>query len=112
MHPERFAGGIRARPRVKVDVPWRPGLQAGEIDTLRHVDVAAHWLIFPVKGGRPDRLPPHQLSDTLARWQDRIRPGDVVHTPTGEWHWHGAAPDHFMTRLSLRGQRADAVGVR
>lgn len=30
-----------------------------------------------------------------------IRPGDVVHTPGGEWHWHGAATDHFMTQLSL-----------
>ena len=29
------------------------------------------------------------------------RPGDVVHTPSGEWHWHGAAPDHFMTHVSL-----------
>lgn len=27
--------------------------------------------------------------------------GDVVHTPSGEWHWHGAAPKHFMTHLSL-----------
>ncbi len=30
-----------------------------------------------------------------------LRPGDVVHTPSGEWHWHGATPDHFMTHLSL-----------
>ena len=30
-----------------------------------------------------------------------IRPGDVVHTPDGEEHWHGAAPDHFMTHLSM-----------
>ncbi len=30
-----------------------------------------------------------------------IRPGDVVHTPADEWHWHGATPDHFMTHLSL-----------
>ena len=22
-----------------------------------------------------------------------IRPGDVVYTPGGEWHWHGAAPE-------------------
>ena len=22
-----------------------------------------------------------------------IRPGDVITTPSGEWHWHGAAPD-------------------
>ncbi len=30
-----------------------------------------------------------------------IRPGDIVHTPSDQWHWHGAAPDHFMTHLSL-----------
>lgn len=30
-----------------------------------------------------------------------IRSGDVIHTPPGEWHWHGAAPDHYMTHLSI-----------
>ena len=30
-----------------------------------------------------------------------IRPGDVVSTGPDEWHWHGAAPDHFMTHLSM-----------
>ena len=30
-----------------------------------------------------------------------IRSGDVVHTPAAEWHWHGAAPDRFMTHLSI-----------
>ena len=30
-----------------------------------------------------------------------IRPGDVVYTAAGEWHWHGAAPGHFMTHLSI-----------
>lgn len=30
-----------------------------------------------------------------------IRPGDVVDISADEWHWHGAAPDHFMTHLSL-----------
>jgi quercetin dioxygenase-like cupin family protein len=30
-----------------------------------------------------------------------IRSGDVVRAPGGEWHWHGAAPDHFMTHLSM-----------
>ncbi|MFF1421483.1 cupin domain-containing protein [Streptomyces sp. NPDC058280] len=29
------------------------------------------------------------------------RPGDVVWTPPGEEHWHGAAPDQFMTHLAL-----------
>jgi hypothetical protein len=27
--------------------------------------------------------------------------GDVVYTAPDEWHWHGAAPDHFMTHLSI-----------
>lgn len=31
----------------------------------------------------------------------KIRPGDVIHTPADEWHWHGAASDHFMTHISM-----------
>ena len=30
-----------------------------------------------------------------------IRAGDVVVAPGGEWHWHGAAPEHFMTHLAI-----------
>jgi quercetin dioxygenase-like cupin family protein len=30
-----------------------------------------------------------------------IRPGDTIFTPPGEWHWHGAAADHFMTHLAM-----------
>jgi quercetin dioxygenase-like cupin family protein len=30
-----------------------------------------------------------------------IGPGDTIQTPPGEWHWHGAAPDHFLTHLTL-----------
>ena len=30
-----------------------------------------------------------------------ISAGDVIYTPDGEEHWHGAAPDHFMTHLSM-----------
>jgi quercetin dioxygenase-like cupin family protein len=30
-----------------------------------------------------------------------IRPGDTIHTPPGEWHWQGAAPDHFMTHFTV-----------
>lgn len=30
-----------------------------------------------------------------------IRAGDVVRAAAGEWHWHGAAPDHYMTHLSI-----------
>jgi quercetin dioxygenase-like cupin family protein len=30
-----------------------------------------------------------------------IRPGDTIYTPPGQWHWHGAAPDHFMSHLAM-----------
>ena len=47
------------------------------------------------------------VTDGVGRAQSRgdavteIRSGDVVYTPPGEWHWHGAAPDRAMTHLSL-----------
>jgi quercetin dioxygenase-like cupin family protein len=36
-----------------------------------------------------------------------IRAGDTIHTPPGEWHWHGAAPDRFMTHLAIWDAPAD-----
>jgi quercetin dioxygenase-like cupin family protein len=30
-----------------------------------------------------------------------IRAGGIIRTPADEWHWHGAAPDHFMSHLSI-----------
>ena len=30
-----------------------------------------------------------------------IRPGDCVYFEPGEEHWHGAAPDRFMTHLAM-----------
>jgi quercetin dioxygenase-like cupin family protein len=30
-----------------------------------------------------------------------VRAGDVVFTPPGEEHWHGAAPDAFVTYLAV-----------
>jgi quercetin dioxygenase-like cupin family protein len=32
---------------------------------------------------------------------ETIRPGDRVFFEPGEEHWHGAAPDRFMTHLAL-----------
>jgi quercetin dioxygenase-like cupin family protein len=37
-----------------------------------------------------------------------IRPGDRVFFEPGEHHWHGAAPDRFMTHLAM--QEADEGG--
>ncbi len=30
-----------------------------------------------------------------------IRAGDVIYTPPGEWHWHGATADDFMSHLAM-----------
>lgn len=30
-----------------------------------------------------------------------IRAGDTVVSAAGEWHWHGAAPHHFMTHIGM-----------
>ena len=30
-----------------------------------------------------------------------IRPGDVIWTPPGEDHWHGAAPDRFLVHTAI-----------
>jgi quercetin dioxygenase-like cupin family protein len=47
------------------------------------------------------------VTDGVGRVQSRggeiqeIREGDTIWTGPGEWHWHGAAPDHYMTHLAM-----------
>lgn len=47
------------------------------------------------------------VTDGVGRIQSRggevitMRPGDSVYTPPGEWHWHGASPDSFMSHLAM-----------
>lgn len=41
--------------------------------------------------------------DAIARGEEpsRVRVSAVHFTPSAEWHWHGAAPGHFMAHLSI-----------
>jgi quercetin dioxygenase-like cupin family protein len=39
-----------------------------------------------------------------------IRSGDTIWIPPGEWHWHGAASDHFMTHLAIWESPGDVQG--
>jgi quercetin dioxygenase-like cupin family protein len=41
----------------------------------------------------------------------RMRPGDTVHTPPGEEHWHGAAETNFMCHLALLEGTGDSDGT-
>ncbi|MEX0791396.1 MAG: cupin domain-containing protein [Actinomycetota bacterium] len=34
--------------------------------------------------------------------RNTVHPGDIVHVPAGEMHWHGAAPDSHFVHLSIR----------
>lgn len=51
--------------------------------------------------------------DGVGRTQSRgaqmleIRAGQTLYTPPGEWHWHGASPDDFMTHLAIWEAPAD-----
>jgi quercetin dioxygenase-like cupin family protein len=38
-----------------------------------------------------------------------IRAGDTVHAEPGEVHWHGAAPDSFMTHLAMQESSQDGT---
>ena len=40
------------------------------------------------------------------------RPGQVVYTPPGEEHWHGAAPGTFMVHIAMYEGTADDDGAR
>ena len=54
------------------------------------------------------------VTEGVGRCQSRggpvqvIRPGDRVFFEPGEDHWHGAAPDRFMTHIAI--QEVDADG--
>ena len=43
----------------------------------------------------------HDWCSPAAVRSSRSDPGDTIHTPAGEWHWHGVAPDHFMSHLAM-----------
>ena len=48
----------------------------------------------------------------VQRWGGRveeIRPGDVVWTPPGVKHWHGASPTTAMTHMAIQEQQEGKV---
>jgi quercetin dioxygenase-like cupin family protein len=47
------------------------------------------------------------VTEGIGRVQSRdgepieVHPGDTIYSPPGEWHWHGADADHFMTHVAM-----------
>jgi hypothetical protein len=91
-------GGRVAVPMV---CPWSPyrSVMTGSLrqrgrDTWNCVSISVLIATAVVNGGR---------GFVQARGGPlvRIRAGDVIVTPPGEWHWHGAAPNHFMAHFAF-----------
>jgi quercetin dioxygenase-like cupin family protein len=94
--PDRFIGDV-----------WVDRLAGGE----PHSHIRVNIVRF--EPGARNAWHAHALGQTLhvtdgvGRVQARggeiqeIREGDTIWTPPGEWHWHGAAPEHFMTHLAI-----------
>ena len=40
-----------------------------------------------------------------------MRAGDTIYTPPGEWHWHGATLNNFMTHLAIWETPAPGAGA-
>jgi quercetin dioxygenase-like cupin family protein len=94
--PERFVGDV-----------WIDRLAGGEPYSRMRVSVVRF------APGSRNAWHAHAVGQTLhvtegiGRVQPRggeaieVRAGDTIVTPPGQWHWHGAAPDHFMTHLAM-----------
>jgi quercetin dioxygenase-like cupin family protein len=93
---DRFTGDVWVDVIVDVGVPSR--LRAGVVRFSPGARTAWH---------RHTSGQTLHVTDGIGLAQTRggdvvvMHPGDTVHTPADEWHWHGATPDRFMTHLSL-----------
>lgn len=92
-----FTGAVRVDPLVQAQAPARTG---------------ASYVTF--EPGARSAWHSHPLGQTLVvtsgvgrvqQWGkdvQEIRPGDVIWTPPGVKHWHGAAPETAMTHIAIQ----------
>ena len=104
---------VPKRPSVKGPAEWFTGevwidpIAAGREPSRLNVS-AVHF-----SPGARTAWHSHTLGQTLHVTEGRglvqsrgelireVNPGDVVYTPDGEEHWHGASPEHVMTHVSI-----------
>lgn len=94
--PENFTGDVWADDLVKSEPPSRVRVAAVHFSPGARTAWHSHALGQALYVTDGQGLVQSRGSEVVA-----VRPGDVVVTPADEWHWHGAAPDHFMTHLSI-----------
>jgi quercetin dioxygenase-like cupin family protein len=92
--PATFSGSVRRQDLIETDAP-----RSAVVVVTFDAGARTHWhshadgqLIYVLEGegrvqsqGEPAAI---------------IRPGDLVHVPPGELHWHGAAPHAAMAHLA------------
>jgi quercetin dioxygenase-like cupin family protein len=93
---EWFTGKVRIEPLFQASAPGRA--QGASVTFEPGARTAWHT---------------HPLGQTLVvtagrgfvqRWEgprEEIHAGDVISSPPGEKHWHGAAPDSAMTHIAI-----------
>lgn len=96
---ENFTGSVRVDPLFQ---PSAPSRTAGAYVTFEpgarsawHTHPLGQTLVVTAGVGR------------VQAWGgpvEELRPGDVVWTPPGQKHWHGASPTTAMTHLAIQEQ--------
>ena len=93
---EWFTGNVRMDPLHHSQAPSRVSVASINFEpgarTAWHSHPLGQTLVVTAGFGR------------VQNWGEKIeeiQPGDVVWTPAGEKHWHGAGPTTAMTHLSI-----------
>lgn len=93
---EYFTGNVRIDPLSQAPAPARFSIASVTFEpsarTAWHSHPLGQTLIVTAGSGQ------------VQSWDgpiQEIRPGDVVWSPPGEKHWHGAAPTTAMTHISI-----------
>jgi len=93
---EWFTSNVRIDPMHRADAPARVSIASVTFEpgarTAWHSHPLGQTLVVTAGFGR------------VQNWDDQIedvQPGDIIWTPAGEKHWHGAAPTTAMTHISI-----------
>ena len=95
---------------------WYDVIAAGEAPSVLRVNLVrfapgAHTACTGTRTGRRCTSPTAWVSWAPGRHRDRHEARRHGPDPPGEWHWHGAAPEHFMAHLARwEGLAADQAG--
>ncbi|MEV4970691.1 (R)-mandelonitrile lyase [Streptomyces scopuliridis] len=104
---------LKKQPTVKLPAEWFTGDAWADVIYRGEEPSRARVNAVHVAPGARTAWHSHGLGQTLyivegiALIQSRggeiieAHPGDVIRTPAGEEHWHGAAPDHFLTQIAV-----------